>query len=84
MNQIEPIASSIPYMVVQGNHERGFPNSNGLFETPESGGECGIPNLSRFPTPKSVSWKDSLRKPWMSFDYGPVHVIMMSTEVCTL
>ena len=46
MSQIEPIASSIPYMIAQGNHERDFPNSGSTFSGGDSGGECGTYSLT--------------------------------------
>ena len=53
----------------------------------DSGGECGVPAELRFhpwlwakagapgagPLPKTDA-------PWYSFDYGPVHVLFISTE----
>ncbi|GKC46202.1 wall-associated receptor kinase, galacturonan-binding domain-containing protein, partial [Tanacetum coccineum] len=40
--QVEPIASAVPYMVASGNHERDWPNSGSFYENNDSGGECGV------------------------------------------
>jgi hypothetical protein len=75
MEQIKPIASRVPYMTLPGNHERDYPNSGSFFTGTDSGGECGVPYEQRFrmPTP-------GIDKLWYSFDMGPVHFVMMSTE----
>ena len=41
----------------------------------DSGGECGVPMYNRFHMPDNGNhvW-------WYSYDYGMVHMIMMSTE----
>jgi len=75
MNQISPIASVVPYMTSNGNHERDYPDSGSLFNVKDSGGECGIPYESRF---KMIDTDH--QKQWYSFDYGNVHIMMMSTE----
>jgi hypothetical protein len=74
-DQVQPIASRIPYHVCIGNHERDFPKSNGFYNGTDSGGECGVPYEKRFhaPTP-------GLDKPWYSFDFGNIHFTFMSTE----
>ena len=88
MHLIEPLASRVPYMVGIGNHEVDFlkafaSNSNmddGFHPSwgnygHDSGGECGVPTLNRFHMPdngKGVYW--------YSFEYGPVHFTLMSTE----
>jgi len=38
--------SDIKYLVhsyCSGNHERDWPNTGSFFDTPDSGGECGVP-----------------------------------------
>lgn len=75
-DQLEPIATSVPYMAGIGNHERNYPNTMpGYYNNSGSGGECGIPHELRFqmPTP-------AVDSPWYSFDYGSAHFIIMSTE----
>lgn len=85
--QIEPIATSVPWMVSIGNHERDFHGSGSAVGDTDSGGECGVPAELRFhptmwqtaadPTSTSVPKKD---QPWYAFNYGPLHVVMISTE----
>jgi hypothetical protein len=75
MDQIEPIASYVPYMTCIGNHERDFPNSGSVWDGVDSGGECGAPYETRFKMPRP-----SLDKPWYGFDHGNIHFTIMSTE----
>eukprot|EP00730_Choanoeca_flexa_P014543 TRINITY_DN6397_c0_g1_i1.p1 TRINITY_DN6397_c0_g1~~TRINITY_DN6397_c0_g1_i1.p1 ORF type:complete len:368 (+),score=72.75 TRINITY_DN6397_c0_g1_i1:338-1441(+) len=74
-DQIEPISTSLAYMTAIGNHERDWPNSGSAVGDTDSGGECGVPYERRFPMPTS-SWD----KPWYSFDYGVIHLLVISTE----
>eukprot|EP00731_Ephydatia_muelleri_P012121 Em0006g1015a len=75
-DQLEPIATRVPYMVGIGNHERNYPNTMpGYYNNSGSGGECGIPHELRFPMPTPA-----LDEPWYGFDYGSAHVVIMSTE----
>lgn len=75
-DQIEQIATRVPFMVAIGNHERNWPyTSPGTFNNSGSGGECGIPYEMRFPMPTPA--RDS---PWYSFNYGSAHFVVMSTE----
>eukprot|EP00735_Rhodelphis_limneticus_P012681 TRINITY_DN59_c0_g1::TRINITY_DN59_c0_g1_i1::g.14719::m.14719 TRINITY_DN59_c0_g1::TRINITY_DN59_c0_g1_i1::g.14719 ORF type:complete len:495 (+),score=147.38,sp/Q9LMG7/PPA2_ARATH/36.78/5e-76,Metallophos/PF00149.23/1.6e-17,Metallophos_C/PF14008.1/7.6e-08,PhoD/PF09423.5/1.9e-05,Metallophos_2/PF12850.2/0.031 TRINITY_DN59_c0_g1_i1:51-1487(+) len=67
--QIEPIASKVPYMVGLGNHEE---------LTLDAGGECGYPYRARFEMP-SNGMADGADL-WYSFDYGPIHFTVISTE----
>ncbi|KAK3704751.1 hypothetical protein QZH41_009742, partial [Actinostola sp. cb2023] len=89
---VESYATRIPYMVNIGNHEydhdhggekdpSGAPGqgfhpwfAHEMFHT-DSGGECGVPMFYRFHMPDTGHslW-------WYSFNYGSVHVIMISTE----
>lgn len=41
MNMISPIASSVLYLSVVGNHESDFPNTASFYTGTDSGGECG-------------------------------------------
>eukprot|EP00795_Rhopilema_esculentum_P005456 gene5456-632_t len=87
---IEPYSTLIPYMVGIGNHEQDHVSggekdpsgASGLGFHPywgnygdDSGGECGVPMFNRFHMPDNGNhlW-------WYSYDYGMVHMIMMSTE----
>jgi len=83
--QIEPVASSVPWMTADGNHD----TNCGCQEVPtsaiaagitwlnstDSGGECGIPYARRFPMPQATQ-----SEPWYSLVRGPVTVVVMSTE----
>jgi hypothetical protein len=75
MNQIEPVARRVPWMVAEGNHERCWPGTGSRGET-DSGGECSVPFRARFPMP----WKDP-RAPWYSFELGKMHVAVLATEL---
>jgi hypothetical protein len=76
MNQVLPIATNIPYMTCIGNHEMDYPNNTwALFNSTDSGGECGVAYLNRFIMPSSDP-----TVPYYSFNYGNVHILLMSTE----
>ena len=75
-HQIAPIAQSRPWMTCVGNHELDWPVAYSYFNSTDSGGECGIPQEKRFGMPNA----QGPQSPWYSFDYGNVHVTMMSTE----
>lgn len=92
MSAIEPVSSRVPYMSGQGNHEQDWPGS-GTFATGaplngrDSGGECGVPTQQRFvmpngsrdtPIPNPNAWAVPT---WYSFDEGPVHFVMVNTEL---
>jgi hypothetical protein len=49
--QIEPIASTVPYMIGSGNHERDWPGTGSFYGNLDSGGECGVPAQTVFYTP---------------------------------
>jgi len=69
---IEPAASRVPWMVCPGNHEVDFLSYTWLHGD-DSAGECGVPYFARFNMPNKNS-------PWYSFNLGPVHFTLMSTE----
>lgn len=75
------IATRIPYLLNQGNHERDYPNSGGgsdLYATSsDSGGECGVPTELRFPSPTNMSTVDG---GWYTFIHGPALFVMMNSE----
>jgi len=86
MQQIEPVAGHIPYMIGQGNHERDYPNSGSSFmDNGDSGGECGIPTQARFRMPYPASSSSHSKNPdddgWYSWNQGPVHFLMMNSEM---
>jgi len=59
-------------MVCPGNHEADF-NSFSWIPVGDSYGECGVPYFARFNMPNN-------NKPWYSFNLGPAHFTLMSTE----
>ncbi|KAL5065602.1 hypothetical protein RYX36_027339 [Vicia faba] len=75
MNLISPVASRVSYMTAIGNHERDYVSSGSVYQTPDSGGECGVPYETYFPMPTSA--KD---KPWYSIEQASVHFTVISTE----
>lgn len=75
-HQMAPVASSMPYMVAVGNHERDWPGAPfDRWQVDDSGGECGVPYERRLLMP--TQGQD---QPWYSFRHGPVHFIQYSTE----
>ena len=46
----------------------------------DSGGECGVPTQMRFPMPTPSHRQD---EGWYSFEQGPVHFVMLDTEMLT-
>ncbi len=54
---------------------RDFPDSGSVYDTPDSGGECGVAYESYFQMPTPAA-----DKPWYSIESGPVHFTVMSTE----
>lgn len=90
-NQIEPIASQVPYHVCIGNHEYDWPRqpwkpswSSGSYGT-DGGGECGVPYSLKFRMPGNSSLPTGTaamdtRNLYYSFDSGPVHFLYISTE----
>lgn len=89
-NQIEPIASKVPYHVCIGNHEYDWPLqpwkpewSSRIYGT-DGGGECGIPYSYRFNMPGNSSERTTTRAHttnlYYSLDVGVVHFVFISTE----
>jgi len=72
-NQISPIATRMPYMTAIGNHERDWMGS--VIPVSDSGGECGVPYDLRFHMPGT-----DRDMPWYSYDHGPVHFVVISSE----
>ena len=72
-----PIAGRVPYMTAIGNHEQDWSGHGATFNVSneDSGGECGAAYDARLPMPGT-----SRDKPWYSFEAGPVHFTVMSTE----
>jgi len=85
LHQIEGVASRVPWMVGIGNHERDAPGTSPArprashYNGTDSGGECGVPYAAHFPMPPPArDWRRDT--PWYSFEYGPVHLAVVSTE----
>ncbi|EFH69032.1 hypothetical protein ARALYDRAFT_888748 [Arabidopsis lyrata subsp. lyrata] len=74
--QIEPIASTVPYMVASGNHEHVWPNSGSFYQGLDSGGECGVPAQTMFYVPA-----ENRAKFWYSSDYGMFRFCVANTEL---
>ncbi|KAJ0980902.1 hypothetical protein J5N97_009157 [Dioscorea zingiberensis] len=75
LHLITPIASHVSYMTAIGNHERDYADSGSVYETPDSGGECGVAYETYFQMPTA-----SKDKPWYSIEQASVHFTVMSTE----
>jgi acid phosphatase type 7 len=75
-SQIEPLVTSVPYMIAIGNHERDWPGSGDRFPSmQDSGGECGVAHERRFLMPT-----EKQDEPWFHFEHGPLHFVLYSTE----
>ena len=69
MDQIQPLSTQLPWMVSVGNHEVDtHENSLALASGGDSGGECGVTTIKRFP------YFPDLDEMWYSFNYGSIHV----------
>lgn len=73
--QVEPIASTIPFMIASGNHERDWPGSGSFYQSQDSGGECGVPAQTMFYVPA-----ENREKFWYSTDYGMFRFCIADTE----
>lgn len=74
--QVEPIASTVPYMVASGNHERDWPGSGSFYGNLDSGGECGVPAQNMFYVPA-----ENREQFWYSMDYGMFRFCIANTEL---
>lgn len=93
--QVEPIASTVPYMVGSGNHERDWPGSGSFYGNLDSGGECGVPAQNMFYVPAenreqfcysifNILLKEALHKREIilhSMDYGMFRFCIANTEL---
>uniref|UniRef100_A0A5B6ZW62 Purple acid phosphatase n=1 Tax=Davidia involucrata TaxID=16924 RepID=A0A5B6ZW62_DAVIN len=88
-NQIEPVASKVPYHVCIGNHEYDWPlqpwKPDWAAYGTDGGGECGVPYSLKFNMPGNSSELTGSRAPatrnlYYSFDTGSVHFVYISTE----
>ena len=92
---IQPITTAVPFMVAVGNHEYDYTHNyaqSGLDGSGsvapyqpvwgnfynDSGGECGVPVAKRFAMPSSSNNSNSVF--WYSYDMGPVHTTVVSSE----
>lgn len=73
--QIEPIASSVPYMIASGNHERDWPGTGSFYGNMDSGGECGVLAQTMFYAPT-----ENKEKFWYSTGYGMFRFCIADTE----
>ncbi|KAM4107649.1 hypothetical protein ACB094_04G161800 [Castanea mollissima] len=74
-SQVEPIASTVPYMVASGNHERVWPDSGSFYTGTDSGGECGVIAETLYYVPA-----ENRAKFWYSTDYGMFHFCVADSE----
>ncbi|KAK1268113.1 putative inactive purple acid phosphatase 1 [Acorus gramineus] len=74
-SQIEPIASTVPYMMGSGNHERDWPGTSSFYENMDSGGECGVVAETMFYVPA-----ENRAKFWYKTDYGMFRFCIADTE----
>jgi hypothetical protein len=76
MDLITPLSSTLPMAVTMGNHEYDFEKNTAgapYAVGTDSGGECGIPTQTRFHMKPGS-------EDWYSFNYGPLHIVMMNSE----
>ncbi len=73
---IEPISSAVPYQVLPGNHEAT------CFQYSDAICPSFLRNFTVYNNRFSMSGEVSggYKNMWYSYDYGPVHVIMLNTE----
>ncbi|XP_059445193.1 probable inactive purple acid phosphatase 1 isoform X1 [Corylus avellana] len=73
--QVEPITSTVPYMIASGNHERDWPGTGSFYGNMDSGGECGVLAETMFYVPA-----ENRAKFWYSTDYGMFRFCVADTE----
>lgn len=73
--QVESLASHVPYMIASGNHERDWPSTGSFYENTDSGGECGVLAQTMFNMPLK-----NREKFWYSLDYGLFHFCIADSE----
>ncbi|CAA7405206.1 unnamed protein product [Spirodela intermedia] len=74
-SQVEPIASTVPYMTASGNHERDWPGSGSFYDTMDSGGECGVLAETMFYVPA-----ENRANFWYATEYGMFRFCIADTE----
>ncbi|XP_062111438.1 probable inactive purple acid phosphatase 1 [Humulus lupulus] len=75
-SMVEPIASTKPFMVASGNHERDWPGSGSFYGNLDSGGECGVLAQTMFYVPA-----ENRAKFWYATDYGMFRFCIADTEL---
>lgn len=77
------LGRQIPVMMGLGNHERDWPGTNSFYDTSyDSGGECGVPAMIRYPMPWSPSDpRQALDSSWYAFSHGPAYIVMLNSEL---
>ncbi|XP_031271840.1 probable inactive purple acid phosphatase 27 [Pistacia vera] len=75
ISQVEPIASTVPYMIASGNHERDCPGTGSFYDHNDSGGECGVLAETMYYVPA-----ENRAKFWYSTDYGMFHFCIADSE----
>lgn len=86
--EIEPVATRVPYHVCLGNHEYDWPTQSFkpwyFSYRHDSGGECGIPYDKRFKMPgppfRSKDVLSGSTNIYHSINVGLVHIVMISSE----
>lgn len=80
MEEMSPVASKLPYMVLPGNHEAQCHSPSCILETSDRGHR--LTNFTaynaRFRMPSHES--DGVMNMWFSYNYGPVHFVHIDTE----
>lgn len=79
--QLSSIQPRVPWMTLDGNHERDFPGSLSLWNGTDSGGECGIASKTRFSMPIQSAIPQPFDQTWWSVDFGPAHFTSINTEM---
>nr|POF14528.1 putative inactive purple acid phosphatase 1 [Quercus suber] len=74
--QIEPIASTKPYMIGSGNHECVWPGTGSFYQNMDSGGECGVLAEKKFYVPA-----ENRANFWYSTDYVMFQFCLAHTEL---
>ncbi|XP_016170274.1 nucleotide pyrophosphatase/phosphodiesterase isoform X2 [Arachis ipaensis] len=73
--QVQEISARVPYMIASGNHERDWPNTGSFYDTPDSGGECGVPAETMYYYPA-----ENKAKFWYKADYGMFRFCIADSE----